>query len=1000
MDDFDLEIDGYTPYDRFQSQEPYRPNHGNGHSTRTNMFGEKPYRPVTEEPLQEDSSTSEEANTKREQPQTPTKQEKSKKERSEDTVSAETLSEQEREKLRIEREKRKAEREKRINELKKEKKKENSLFKKISDIFSSEGMRLFIGASLLFISIFMTIAVISHFRAGAHDQSVVTNLTMDQIANQPQAIDNTAGGFGAWLSKALLCDALGLGSLVLIVYLWLMALNLFGVRKCQFWGTTFRCLLVAVSISIVIGLVTYNWRTEIYWGGNHGHYVNRYLLERTTWIGAVMVSVLLIIAVCCVYINELRRLWKKWRANIERRRLQDELRRERQRELDKLEEEERADMVESLENEENDTQSEEDVHIMITPGVGFQNNQEDSVSISSNGSNTNNKEAEFVVKRPVINELPSNDEKAEEDSEVIFTIDPDNIQETQIKNEITSTKSNVTTPDFTDNIKDIGREEHSAQQNYEAARGENTNADDNFTITAPKIEEATVLTHQPQHAMGQYDHRAELSRYNFPTVDLLEDRPSGAIIDMDEQQANKERIEKTLLDYKIPISKIEATVGPTVTLYEIVPAEGIRISQIKRLEDDIALSLSALGIRIIAPIPGKGTVGIEVPNKDPQTVSMRAVINSRKYQESKMALPMAMGATISNDIFIADLAKMPHLLVAGATGMGKSVGLNAIITSLLYKKHPSELKFVLIDPKMVEFSLYAKLERHYLAKLPNEEEAIITDMGKVIQTLNSLCVEMDNRYELLRNANVRSLEEYNKKFTERKLNPDNGHRYLPYIVVVVDEFADLIMTQGKEVETPISRIAQKARAVGMHMILATQRPSTNVITGLIKANFPGRIAFRVIQMVDSRTILDCPGANQLIGRGDMLFSHNGSMERVQCAFISTEEVEAITEYIDSQVGYEHAYYLPEYVPEEAEGGVIAGGSMERDSLFDEAARFVVSRQMGSTSSLQRQFGIGYNRAGKLMDQMEAAGIVGPVNGAKPRNILVDMMSLETILGQN
>ncbi|MDE6693883.1 MAG: DNA translocase FtsK, partial [Muribaculaceae bacterium] len=513
------------------------------------------------------------------------------------------------------------------------------------------------------------------------------------------------------------------------------------------------------------------------------------------------------------------------------------------------------------------------------------------------------------------------------------------------------------------------------------------------------IEEAIEITNEPEHATGPYDHRAELSRYKFPPIDLLEDRPSGAVIDMAEQQANKERIEKTLLDYKIPISRIEATVGPTVTLYEIVPAEGIRISQIKRLEDDIALSLSALGIRIIAPIPGKGTVGIEVPNKDPQTVSMRAVISSRKFQETKAALPMAMGATISNDIFIADMAKMPHLLVAGATGMGKSVGLNAIITSLIYKKHPSELKFVLVDPKMVEFSLYSKLERHYLAKLPNEEDAIITDMGKVIQTLNSLCVEMDNRYELLRNANVRSLEEYNRKFTERKLNPNDGHKYLPYIVVVVDEFADLIMTQGKEVETPISRIAQKARAVGMHMILATQRPSTNVITGLIKANFPGRIAFRVIQMVDSRTILDCPGANQLIGRGDMLFSHNGSMERVQCAFISTEEVEAITEYIDNQIGYEHAYYLPEYVPEEAEGGVISGASMERDSLFDEAARFVVSRQMGSTSSLQRQFGIGYNRAGKLMDQMEAAGIVGGVNVAKPRAILVDMMSLEAILGQ-
>lgn len=999
MDDFDLDIDGYTPYDRFQSQEPYRPANGSG-GNYTNMFGEKPYRPVTEEPPQIAQEPEQAPKPKRDRPslQPEERKEKTVEEKATDAKATEKAREQqrqqklqEREEQRKEREKRRAEREQRRRELKGEEKNGSNIFKKISDLFTSEGMRLFIGASLLFISIFMTIAVISHFHTGAHDQSVVTHLTMDQIAEQPQSIDNTAGGFGAWLSKALLCDALGLGSLVLIVYLWLMALNLFGVRKCQFWGTTFRCLLVAVCISVVLGLVTYNWKTEVFWGGNHGHYVNRYLMERTTWIGAVMVSVLLIIAVCCVYINELRIIWKKWRASVERRRLQDELRRERQRELDRLEEEELADQQKAEEEEEeyNLTSNEVDFHV-DSPEIFFEDEEETESQFQEEQPQADNN-AEFMV-RPPIKAEPEYEEK-ESDEDVMFMIDPES------DNEATAQKNvgpDIMNPSKTESPKapviNIPSDDFDEIDISEPT--------ETFTVNAPTIEEATELTQQPEHATGPYDHRAELSRYKFPTIDLLEDRPSGAIIDMEEQQANKERIEKTLLDYKIPISRIEATVGPTVTLYEIVPAEGIRISQIKRLEDDIALSLSALGIRIIAPIPGKGTVGIEVPNNDPQTVSMRSVIGSRKYQECKMALPMAMGATISNDIFIADLAKMPHLLVAGATGMGKSVGLNAIITSLIYKKHPSELKFVLIDPKMVEFSLYGKLERHYLAKLPNEDEAIITDMGKVIQTLNSLCVEMDNRYELLRNANVRSLEEYNRKFTERKLNPENGHRYLPYIVVVVDEFADLIMTQGKEVETPISRIAQKARAVGMHMILATQRPSTNVITGLIKANFPGRIAFRVIQMVDSRTILDCPGANQLIGRGDMLFSHNGSMERVQCAFISTEEVEAITEYIDDQIGYEHAYFLPEYVPEEAEGGAIAGASMERDSLFDEAARFVVSRQMGSTSSLQRQFGIGYNRAGKLMDQMEAAGIVGPVNGAKPRNILVDMMSLDSILGQD
>ncbi len=494
-----------------------------------------------------------------------------------------------------------------------------------------------------------------------------------------------------------------------------------------------------------------------------------------------------------------------------------------------------------------------------------------------------------------------------------------------------------------------------------------------------------------------YDPRADLSHYKFPSIELLREvKFAKASVDAEEMEENKARITKTLYDYGIPISKIEATVGPTVTLYEIIPAEGVRIAKIKRLEDDIALSLAALGIRIIAPIPGKGTIGIEVPNKDPQTVSMRSVIESAKYQESTMDLPMAMGCTISNEIFMADLCKMPHLLVAGATGMGKSVGLNAIIASLLYKKHPAELKFVLIDPKMVEFSLYAKLERHYLAKLPDEEDAIITDPSKVVATLNSLCVEMDNRYALLKDASMRNIKEYNDRFIHRMLNPEKGHKFLPYIVVVVDEFADLIMTAGKEVETPIARIAQKARAVGIHMILATQRPSTNVITGVIKANFPGRIAFRVFQMVDSRTIIDRPGANQLIGRGDMLFSNNGKIDRVQCAFIDTPEVKAMCDAIDVQPGYDHAYELPEYIPETTDGGNMATLS-DRDPLFDEAARFVVTTDTASTSSLQRRYSIGYNRAGKIMDQMEAAGIVGPSQGGKPRNVLVDSLTLERIL---
>lgn len=498
-----------------------------------------------------------------------------------------------------------------------------------------------------------------------------------------------------------------------------------------------------------------------------------------------------------------------------------------------------------------------------------------------------------------------------------------------------------------------------------------------------------------------YDPTKELEHFKFPPLSLLRDISTKAIsVDIDEQEANKERIKETLKNYGIPIKKIDVCVGPTITLFEIIPDDGVRISKIKNLENDIALSLAALGIRIIAPIPGRGTIGIEVPNKDPQTVSMRSVIGSKKFQENKCELPMALGCTISNDVLVADLVKMPHLLVAGATGQGKSVGLNAIIASLLYKKHPSELKFVLVDPKQVEFSLYGALEKHYLAKLPDEDKCIITDSGKVVATLNSVVTEMENRYLLLSEARVRNIKDYNKKFINRELNPEKGHHYMPYIVVIIDEFCDLIMEAGKEVERPIVRIAQKARAVGIHMIIATQRPSTNVITGLIKANFPGRIAFRVTQMVDSRTILDCSGAQQLVGKGDMLFSANGVMERIQCAFIDTPEVEKICDHISEQVGYGMAYELPPYLPEDNGDG---GGSStvnlnDRDPLFEEAAAFIVAGETASTSSLQRRYGIGYNRAGRIMDQMEAAGIVGPSQGGKPRRVLVDSIQLSSIIG--
>ncbi|MEY8847660.1 DNA translocase FtsK 4TM domain-containing protein [Psychroserpens sp. XS_ASV72] len=516
--------------------------------------------------------------------------------------------------------------------------------------------------------------------------------------------------------------------------------------------------------------------------------------------------------------------------------------------------------------------------------------------------------------------------------------------------------------------------------------------------TEEEVSETDNLSNKLVEDFGQFDPTLELSKFEFPPLDLLKKyETEGIKINQEELEENKNRIVETLNNYKIGISSIKATIGPTVTLYEIVPEAGIRISKIKNLEDDIALSLSALGIRIIAPIPGKGTIGIEVPNKNATIVSMRSVIASQKFQKSEMELPIAFGKTISNETLVVDLAKMPHLLMAGATGQGKSVGLNAVLTSLLYKKHPAEVKFVLVDPKKVELTLFNKIERHYLAKLPDSEDAIITDNTKVINTLNSLCIEMDNRYEMLKNAMCRNIKEYNAKFKARKLNPNDGHQFLPYIVLVVDEFADLIMTAGKEVETPIARLAQLARAIGIHLIIATQRPSVNVITGIIKANFPARIAFRVTSKIDSRTILDGSGADQLIGRGDMLYTQGNDIIRIQCAFVDTPEVEKITEFIGAQKAYPEAYLLPEYIGEES-GTSIDNNIEDRDALFREAAEIIVTAQQGSASLLQRKLKLGYNRAGRIIDQLEAAGIVGGFEGSKARQVLVpDLTALDQLL---
>ena len=516
-----------------------------------------------------------------------------------------------------------------------------------------------------------------------------------------------------------------------------------------------------------------------------------------------------------------------------------------------------------------------------------------------------------------------------------------------------------------------------------------------------EVEQEEEVKESAIEGLEEYDPKLDLSMYKYPPIDLLEAHGTSEInVNRDELEANKNKIVQTLSNYNIAIDKVKATIGPTVTLYEIIPAPGIRISKIKNLEDDIALSLAALGIRIIAPIPGKGTIGIEVPNSSPDTVSMRAVIASEKFQNSKMELPIALGKTISNETFVTDLTKMPHLLMAGATGQGKSVGLNAILASILFRKHPAQVKFVLVDPKKVELTLYNKIERHFLAKLPDSDEAIITDTSKVVTTLNSLCLEMDERYELLKKGMVRNLKEYNAKFVARKLNPKDGHRYLPFIVLVVDEFADLMMTAGKEVETPIARLAQLARAIGIHLIIATQRPSVNIITGTIKANFPARIAFRVTSKIDSRTILDSGGAEQLIGRGDMLLSTGSDLIRLQCAFLDTPEVENICEYIGGQQGYPDAFLLPEMIDAGGGGGSDSFGedAMDRDAMFEDAARIVVQHQQGSASLLQRRLKLGYNRAGRIVDQLEAAGIIGPFEGSKARQVLIpDEASLEQLL---
>jgi len=605
---------------------------------------------------------------------------------------------------------------------------------------------------------------------------------------------------------------------------------------------------------------------------------------------------------------------------------------------------------------------------------------------------------EVILKRIKSNKLENNDDNR--DNVTHKTIKEETTEEIEVKSEFELSLENLK-PTIQNHSNVKKTTDASPIETEEPTLSVSKKEDKTVDIDVTEITEEENVTENLSKKLvedfGEFDPTLELANYKFPTLNLLKQYNESISVDPEELEQNKNKIVNTLKNYKIGIAQIKATVGPTITLYEIVPEAGIRISKIKNLEDDIALSLSALGIRIIAPIPGKGTIGIEVPNKKSTIVSMHSVIASKRFQESKMELPIALGKTISNETFVVDLAKMPHLLMAGATGQGKSVGLNAVLTSLLYRKHPAEVKFVLVDPKKVELTLFNKIERHYLAKLPDTDEAIITDTTKVVNTLNSLCIEMDNRYDLLKSAMVRNIKEYNTKFKARKLNPNEGHQFLPYIVLVIDEFADLIMTAGKEVETPIARLAQLARAIGIHLIVATQRPSVNVITGIIKANFPARIAFRVTSKIDSRTILDAGGADQLIGRGDLLYTAGNEIERIQCAFVDTPEVSKITDFIGSQRAYPNAHLLPEYIGEEG-GTSLDIDISDRDKLFREAAEVIVIAQQGSASLLQRKLKLGYNRAGRLIDQLEAAGIVGHFEGSKARQVLVtDLIALDQLL---
>ena len=849
-----------------------------------------------------------------------------------------------------------------------DKPKSDSFTKRIANFFKSQSAKILFGIFLGCLTVYLGVAFISYFSTCIQDQSQIATTAVGYAGK----VANPGGEGGARLSEFLINEGFGVGALVIVIWIGALSLKLLvGRPKFKTLDFTIKCIVALITLSLIVGLLTYTFHSTINWGGYHGTYVNEFIINFIGPMGAVLLSIFMIatfVAICLRdLVNWIIRVRNKQR---EKRRIERELReqeRQRQEELAAALEQERIDDLKAGESA--DLKVNDDIiDAPVDETLEFPDEETRIYDLDTTVMEASSQAEDSVLTEGISNESDTEDLDGLSEASSEYVTDTENIQDDDAAN-------------------NQGSDETSESEDEESPEAKKMQVNVNqIAASSEKHYKSEVEMYEDQH-------------YKFPPYALLREGSQRIDIDPEEQIENKKRIETTLLEYGIPITSIEATVGPTVTLYEIVPDKSVMVGKIRKLADDIALRIRASSVRIIAPIPGKGTVGIEVPNEKRQMVSMRTVIQSKKYQESRYHLPVALGCTISNEVYIADLAKMPHLLVAGATGQGKSVGLNTIIASLLYCKAPYELKFVMIDPKQVEFSFYNKLKDYYMAMIPGDgDEPVITDMDKVQATLNSLCVEMDQRYNLLKTAQTRNIEEYNAKIREGKLNPAEGHRFLPYIVVVVDEFGDLMMVAGKAVEMPIARLAQKARAVGMHVIIATQRPSTNVITGIIKANFPARMSFRVFSGVDSKTILDATGANQLIGMGDMLILNNSETVRVQCAFIDTPEVNEICDYISRQPYPQGPYILPEPPIEGAdEAGSDSGLTGPRDPLFEEVARSVVNSGSGSTSMIQRHYSIGYNRAGKIMDQLERAKIVGPSSGGKPRAVLVDPISLEDIL---